>query len=218
MSDVERLLSEYIADHREHGDADPRAYLDQVEGLDRLELAALIDAYLARAPRRDWDPQAFRESGTVRQVEALSRAVAGESGLWPSLLPRLRERARLRRTEVVSRLAAALGVEGREEKVGLYYHEMEQGSLPAEGVADSVLEALGRILGETAAALRDAGRPLGPGQAAAAPPGATFTRRARAPEGAQPRAASAEPDAAPPGREQGTPAWDEVDELFRGRR
>jgi hypothetical protein len=224
MSDVERLLSEYIAEHREHGDADPRAYLEQVAGLDRCELAALIDAYLARAPRRDWDPQAFRESGTVRQVEALSRAVAGESGLWPSLLPRLRERARLRRTEVVGRLAAALGVAGREEKVGLYFHEMEQGSLPAEGVSDSVLEALGRILGETAAALRDAGRPLGPGgpsaapPAAAAPPGAAFTRTARAPEGMQPRDSPAEPHAAPPEREQGAPAWDEVDELFRGRR
>jgi hypothetical protein len=211
MSDVERLLSEYIAEHREQGDADPQGYLERVDGLDRRELAALIDAYLARAPRRGWDPEAFRDSGTARQVEALSRSLAGESGLWPSLLPRLRARARLKRVEVVSRLAAALGVAWREEKVGLYYHEMEQGSLPAEGVSDSVLEALGRILGESATALREAGRSLGPGRTTGAPPGAVFTRMARAPEGAEPRAAPAEP-------ERGEAEWDEVDELFRGRR
>jgi hypothetical protein len=217
MSDVEQLLSEYIAAHRAHGDADPRDYLARVEGLDRRELAALIDAYLARAPRRDWDPQAYRDSGIERQVEALSRSLSGEAGLWPSLLPRLRTRARLRRIEVVGRLAAALGVEGREDKVGLYYHEMEQGSLASEGVSDSVLDALGRILGQSASALREAGRPLGPGPgagagAAAAPPRAAFTRMARPAEGAEPPAAAAA------GPAPDKPAWDEVDELFRGRR
>ena len=67
--------------------------------------------------------------------------------MWPSLLPQLRNRARLKRADLVAQLAARLGAEGQGEKVGLYYHQMEQGLLPASGVSDSVLEALGRIVG-----------------------------------------------------------------------
>src|SRR3954454_13632219 len=52
MSDVEQVLREYIREHRAGGDADPREYLTRLdEGADRLELEALIDAYLERAPR-----------------------------------------------------------------------------------------------------------------------------------------------------------------------
>ena len=64
----------------------------------------------------------------------------------------------MRRAELVSRLAAELGAGDREAKVAGYYHAMEQGTLPAAGVSDRVLEALGRIVGESAAALRAAGR------------------------------------------------------------
>src|SRR3954447_8768536 len=52
MSDVEQVLREYIREHRAGGDADPRAFLERVEDPgDRLELEALIDAYLEHAPR-----------------------------------------------------------------------------------------------------------------------------------------------------------------------
>ena len=57
----------------------------------------------------------------------------------------------------MAQLAARLGAEGQSEKVGAYYHQMEQGLLPASGVSDSVLEALGRIVGDRAEALRKAG-------------------------------------------------------------
>jgi hypothetical protein len=204
MTDVDRLLSEYIAAHRAREDVDPGDYLGRADGADRAELAALIDAYLARAPRRHFDPQAYRESGMAEGVERLSRSLTGESGLWPSLLPRLRAAAKLKRSELVSRLARALGVADREDKVADYYHQMEQGLLPSEGVSDRVLEALAGMLGRSAEALREAGRttePPGP-PAAAAP---TFARTA-------PLEAAAEPPAAP----EAAP-WDEVDELFRGR-
>src|SRR4051794_26836296 len=162
MTDVDRLLSEYMAAHRAREDVSPSEYLARVVGGDRKELAALIDAYLARAPRREFDPEAYRESGMASAVERLSRSLVGASGLWPSLLPRLRAAARLKRSELVERLAAALGVSGREEKVAVYYHQMEQGQLPAEGVSDKVLEALGGLLGRSADALREAGRSEGP--------------------------------------------------------
>lgn len=209
MSDVERLFSQYIAEHRAGGDADPNEYLARASPAQRRELSALIDAYLVRAPRQPFDETAFRGSGAERTVDELERAIVGQAGLWPALLPRLRDRAGLKRSELVERLANALGFGERRDKVAGYYHEMEQGLLPARGVSDRVLEALGQIVGETAEALREAGQSL-----RAAPPPippaapAAFARRAYTDA-----EASGEPVAA-----QGIPAgeWDEVDELFRG--
>jgi hypothetical protein len=202
MTDVNRLLEEFIAEDRAGGVADPSEYLARVSGVDRAELAALIDGYLARAPRRAFDRAAF-EASPARAVVA---SLAGSSGTWPALLPRLRDRARLRCAELVARLTSDLGVGGREAKVAAYYHAMEQGTLPASGVSDRVLEALGRIVGESAAVLRAAGAATTP---PAAEPGTAFARvAAPAPEFMAAPAA-----AAPAGRAE----RDEVDDLFSGR-
>jgi hypothetical protein len=202
MTDVNRLLEEFIAADRA-GVADPAEFLARVDGLDRAELESLIDAYLARAPRRAFDRPAFEASPAARVVASL----AGSSGTWPALLPRLRDRARLKRAELVARLAADLGVGGREAKVASYYHAMEQGTLPSSGVSDRVLEALGRIVGESAAALRAAGT-LAPPPPPAAP--AAFARVASpAPEFMAAPAAGR-------GRAASVPERDEVDELFTG--
>jgi hypothetical protein len=211
MSDVEQLLHEYIEEHRSGGEADPLAYLERVEGTDRAELAALIDAYLERAPARTWDPDAYRGSAAERLVESLDRGMRGRAGLWPTVLPRLRERARLKRADLVARLAEGLGVADREQKVAAYYHQMEQGELASGGVSSRVLDTLARIVGASAETLRRAGEPFDPGASGEAP-GAVFTRTARADaeeEGAP--AAPAEARPAAPSEE-----WDEVDELFRG--
>jgi hypothetical protein len=200
MDDLNRLLTEYKQAYRA-GEGDPRPFLDRAGPADRALLAALIDGFLEEAPRREHSEDALGMAGAV--TDEVHRALAGTSGLWPALLPRLRGRARLRRAEVVSQLAARLGAQGQQEKVGLYYHQMEQGLLPEPGVSDTVLEALGRIVGYTAEALRKAGQ-----LPAAGPPrtdeGAAF---ARATYGEP-----AEPSASPPRPE----AWDEVDRLFRG--
>src|SRR3954447_20094976 len=182
MSDpVEQLLREYIAEHKAGGEADPRAYLGRTESPEeRAELAALIDGYLVRAPRRAWDPDAFAASQrAVGLADALDRSLLGDAGLWPSVLPKLRRRAGVTRARLVEQLAGALDVAGREEKVGDYYHQMEQGRLAAGGVSDRVLEALGRIVHEPSEALRRAGRSLGPpGDAVAGAPPPAFARHA----------------------------------------
>jgi hypothetical protein len=207
MTDVDRLLSEFIAQDRAGAVADPSAYLAQVDGGERAELEALIDGYLARAPRRSFDRAAFEVSPARAIADALDRSLSGSSGTWPALLPRLRDRARLRRAEVVTRLADELGAGDREAKVAGYYHAMEQGTLPAAGVSDRVLEALGRIVGESAAALRAAGFAMtGPPAPPAAP--AAFTRVGSPDEAF----AAAAPRAPEP-----SPEWDEVDELFARR-
>ena len=203
MTDVERLFADYKALQQGGGAADPRPFLERLEGTDREQLAGLIDAYLARAARRPGSMPA----PAAAVAESLERSLAGSSGLWPSLLPRLRNRARIRRADLVAELAARLGAQAQQPKVASYYHQMEQGLLPASGVSDAVLEALGRIVGYGAEGLRRAGAMPAPGGPAPAA-GAVFTRPAPgdvpAPEaGAQP---------GPPGEAE----WDQVDRLFRG--
>ena len=205
MTDVDRLLAEYVAEHRAGGEADPTAYLARASPQERLELAALIDSYLARAPRRVVDPETFRGSSSEQTVDELERALGGVSGLWPALLPRLRDRVGLKRSELVERLAALLGQTGKAKKVASYYHQMEQGLLPSAGVSDRVVEGLSTILGESADELREAGRALGRGAAGPAAAPAAFARSALSEEPAAYVSAST-PEA---------PEWDEVDELFR---
>jgi hypothetical protein len=176
MSDVERLLQEFIREDRQGGEADPLAYLARVQGAERAELEALIDGYLARAPRQPFDREAFEASGARAVAEEIGRTLGGVSGEWPALLPRLRHRARLRRAEVVARLAQELGAsEAQHAKVARYYHGMERGTLPAAGVSDRVLQALAKVVGSTAEALRAAGSRAG----AAATPEAASTAFAR---------------------------------------
>jgi hypothetical protein len=208
MSRVAELLARYIEEHGRDPAADPRPYLSQVESTERPQLEALIDEYLRRAPRREWDESAYADSSAGPVTSSLAQSIGGESGLWPSLLPRLRNKARIKRGDLVSELAARLGAQSKREKVARYYNRMEQGLLPAEGVSDSVLAALGGILGQSAEALRQAGRAVVPPAREA--PGVVaeiaFARLARLAD--EPAAA----DVAPSEPED----WDEVDRLFTG--
>lgn len=216
MSDLDRLLSEYLAAHEAGGGPpDPRPFLDRASPDERSALARRIDEHLAAAPRRAWDPAAFEATLQTPLMREIATSARGASGLWPALLPRLRNAAQLRRQEVVARLAGELGVADREAKVHDYYHRMEQGLLDQDGVSDTVLEKLAAIVGSSREALREAGRALGEAASPDAPAsGPVFARRALADEAY----AAASPDAAELAREPGEEvARDEVDELFTGR-
>lgn len=178
MSDrVDQIFEQFKAAHRAGEEVDPVQLLDRLEGTDRAELTALMDAYLTRAPRREWDQASYEQSPAPALVDSLSRSLRGQAGLWPSLLPRLRNGARMKRADLVAELADRLGAGGQREKVAGYYHEMEQGTLPAAGVTDTVLDALGAIVGESRDALRRAGEALGPGPEGGAA-GPLFARQA----------------------------------------
>ena len=211
--DVQKLLSEYIAEHRAGGAADPLVYLDRAAEADRPELAALLDAYLARSPGRDWDPAAYSGSAAERVAESVGRSLTGAAGLWPAVLPRLRNQMRLTRAQVVERLSAALGAAGKEAKVAGYYHEMERGDLDSRRVSERVLTALGEIYGTTAEKLREIGEPLGMGSPpTAGAPAPAMMRKAT------PDAAYAAEDRDELRSEPVAPAeeWDEIDEMFTG--
>ena len=151
MADAHTLLEQYIAAHSKGEDADPREWLERLPEGTRARQAGGADRRLprsarpcARGTRRPSAPRASR-----RFAEQVNSALYSQAGNWPAVLPALREKARLKRSDLVARLAAALGVQDKEEKVGSYYHEMEQGLLPSEGVDDKVLDALGSILGQS---------------------------------------------------------------------
>ena len=168
MTDVDTLFSEYVKHHRDAGEANPTAYLERVDGGDRTELAALIDGYLARSHGKSWDPVAFEGSPAAKVTEAIAAKwddweLAPEAAGWSELLPALRDRAKLKRAELVARLAEAIGAPGQEQKVAAYYHQMEIGALPSEGVSDRVLGALSALLSESAEKLRAAGSVISAG-------------------------------------------------------
>ncbi len=212
MPELNDLFAEFIARQLAGDKPDPFEYMDKLSGEEREELGDLIDVFLEQAPRETWDAESFHGSDAERIVERVDRAVNGASGMWPALLPRLRHRAKIKREELVARLADALGQSEKEAKVGAYYHEMEQGLLPSEGVNDSVLEALGSIVGVSAEGLRNAGKRLLPPREGQASPASAespaFARKALPNPDYMP-----EPPTAIPGAENGEP--DEVDKLFR---
>jgi hypothetical protein len=213
MAEIPELLSEYIAEHRAGGEADPRAYLERVEGFDRAELATLIDTYLARSPGQAWDAETYKGSAAERAAEEISRSLRiGAAGWWPTVLPRLRNQFQLTRGQVVDRLSAALGATGREQKVASYYHRMEHGTLDSAGVSDRVLVALAEIYETTAATLREIGAPIGEGRE----PGEEMPALARTafPDETYERESGEDESRAKPVAP--TEERDEIDDLFTG--
>lgn len=207
MAEVDRLLRDYIARFESEGFADPREFLSELEGRDRTELAALIDGYLEHsAPPKDWDPEGFEGSLAQRAVTQLTEQWAGDE--LPRELVALRTERKLKRSELVAKLAEALEVSGKQEKVALYYHRMEHGLLPAEGISTRVFSALASLLGTSAEALRRAASPPGASEDAA-----TFARLAR-PDVAKLETFDALEGA--PSPERKSEDWDEVDRLFLG--
>jgi hypothetical protein len=157
MPTREELLSEFIdawnAGRRPHVED----YLERAPANDRDELASLIATFLEEAPTPDYSDETFAAILEEKAVAEAARLPEGESGFWPALLPRLRNRARLKRDEVVQRLAEALAVTGKAEKVHRYYHEMETGTLDPAGVSGRVIDALAGILGADAHEIERAG-------------------------------------------------------------
>ena len=163
MADLERLIEQFKADYEAGRPTDVLAFVDQVPAEKRQELADRLDMYLMDAPRRRRDPAAFEGSLAQAAVDRVHESIEGVSGSWPELLPALRNSARIKRSDLVRRLASALGFESEPqvEKIGAYYHQMEHGTLPAGGVSAAVIDALAGIVDSTADAIRAAGASRG---------------------------------------------------------
>lgn len=209
MGEIERLLSEFIDAWNAGRRPRVEEYLDRATADEQAELAAQIEAFLDIAPTPDYSPETLEELMREPAVMATVEALQGRAGLWPSLLPRLRRRAKLRRDEVVEGIVERLGIQGQEEKAAQYVHELEAGTLETAGVSRRVIEALAGVLGASAEELERAADFRGFGTSGAAP---AYLRGA-ADHLAASRVRGDRDELAPAPDE-----WDEVDRLFRGGR
>ena len=63
MTDVDRLLRDYIQRFEAGDSVDPTDLLKGLEDRDRRKLSTLIEGYLEHAARpQEWDPEAFEGS------------------------------------------------------------------------------------------------------------------------------------------------------------
>jgi hypothetical protein len=156
MTTADRALNEFV-DAWNAGER-PRVeqYLERAPEDEREELASLLNAFLEQAPTPNYSEETLEELMQEPAVESAAGLIDSRSGLWQALLPRLRRRAKMKRAEVVMRLAELLEVKGSEGHVGRYYHQMETGNLDSGGVSRKVLEALGEIFGVAPSELEQA--------------------------------------------------------------
>lgn len=168
MSDSpNHLLSDFIDDWNAGRRPDVRSFLQRVPaGADRDDLAAQLTQWLEVAPTPDYDEPtraAIRAEPTVQRVLA---AADVEAGLWPQVLPALRERSGLSLADLASRLAQRFGFGAPEtERTAGYLERMEHGELEPSRISRRLLDALSQALGTSADALADAatfGRGLRP--------------------------------------------------------
>lgn len=200
MSDLDRILSEFMDAWEAGRVPDPDAYLERVAPSEQHELSAQIRAYLAIAPEPAYDEATWQRLCDDPAALRAQSIPLGEPEPWPSLLPRLRQRLGLSRRDV----AARLGVK-RPEKAERYLTAMEDGSHEPRRVTRSALARLAAVLGVTEDAL---------GWTGGAPSPALL--RAAAP----PAAAAPAIDLDVLADLATTPAdeWDDSDELFCGGR
>ena len=209
MTDSAMLLSQFIDawNRGERPDADD--YVSRARDDEKPALADQLNLFLQYAPTPEYGEAARAEIRAEPAAQRIASALEGEAGLWPVLLPTLRERARLRRDQIVAQLTEMLDLEGGEKKVRRYLHEMEVGSLDPRGVSQRVLDALGAILGVSGDDLARAGdfETLGGG-----PPPAAAYYRARL-------EVDALSEMATPAASRGIEAEpDQIDRLFTGGR
>ena len=213
--DRDRILSQFIDAWNAGRRPDVDAHLERAPEAERAGLAEDIASFLTWAPTPGYDAAAFDAIAAEPAVQAALAAARGPSGLWPELLPRLRQRATLSTTQLAAALVDMLPLpSGSERKTESYLIRMESGELEPTGVSRRLLDGLARILRVPVRELEGAGD-LGSWRAPPPPASAAqFRAQAGAAESVrEDREVLADILAAAPDQD-----WDEVDELFRGGR
>ena len=143
MTDVAHILGEFIAAW--NAGERPRAadYLERVPPAERDDLADQIRTFMLIAPEPEYSEAAWAEMTAHPSVAAAAAAAfEAEPEPWPSLLPRLRERAGLSVRQVADRLGF-----GDRDKAAARLEQMERGELDARRPTRGLLERLAGVLG-----------------------------------------------------------------------
>jgi len=207
MASADELLDQFIADWNAGRRPRVEDYLERAPTGERDELGALMNTFLDHAPTPQFSSETIAAIQREPAVSELGALADSRAGFWPSLLPRLRRRAKLTRDQLVLQLAERLALPGQEPKIKRYYHQMEAGTLDPEGVSMRVLDSLAAVVGVKTRELEEAGSFQGAGGLASGP---LYARAQEANE-----LSGAEWTATMPAS---AGDWDEVDELFRGGR
>jgi hypothetical protein len=144
MEPVDRLLNDFIEAWNAGGRPQVDEYVDRAPEAERDELAVLIGAFLEIAPTPPYSAEQLDELRRDPMVRKIASLVADESGA--TTLPGLRERAKLKREQVVEGLARTLGLEGQETKIQRRYHQLEIGTITPSQLTQKLLDALAKVL------------------------------------------------------------------------
>src|SRR5688500_541834 len=127
MDKLDRLLNEFVEAWNAGRRPEVDDYVERAPEAERNELAGLIGAFLEIAPTPPYSPEQLDALRRDPIVLAIGRLAEDEPG--PTPLPRLRERAKLKRDQVVEALARALGFPEKQTKIRRYYHQLEVGTI-----------------------------------------------------------------------------------------
>jgi hypothetical protein len=137
---VDTLFDEWLGRFRRGDRPDPREYLARA-GAKRNELAALIDGYLAAAPRAQPDPEA---------VDLVSAWMRGESPLVA-----LRVRQGLTRDATLDAISESFDLsEEQRPALAARYHELEAGLLDPARISGRFASMLAGLLETTEDVIR----------------------------------------------------------------
>ena len=198
----------------EAGNGDPLPFMEGLDEPGRRRFQLMVDDYLERNPEADRDLSRLKDPAIARLIGTVVPRLDGASGGMSTLVIDLREGRQLLQGDVVEALAADLdATDAEKEKIDDYYHDLEFGNLPAEGISAKLLASLGKILGTTGDKLKEAGQALGPWGSPAT--GLIFTRMADDAEDVVMGEAS-QAGKAPSGAGRRSDPPDRIDQLFTG--
>jgi transcriptional regulator with XRE-family HTH domain len=159
MSITEQVLSDFIDAWNAGRRPRLRDYLARVpDGAERDHLAEQISTWLDVAPTPEYDAATRVAIRAEPVVEQIFEAVGEDAGLWPQLVPRLRERRGWSVDQLAERIAARFGLARADEaRTAEYVAQLERGELGPSRLSRRLVDALGELLGASPGTLADAG-------------------------------------------------------------
>jgi transcriptional regulator with XRE-family HTH domain len=157
MSTTEQVLSDFVDAWNAGRRPRMRDYLARVpDGAQRDDLAEQISSWLDVAPTPDYDAATRAEIRAEPAVQQIFEAVGEDAGLWPQLVPRLRERRGWSIAQLAERLVARFDLpRGDEGRTAAYIAQLERGQLEPSRLSRRLVNALGELLGASPGTLVD---------------------------------------------------------------
>jgi transcriptional regulator with XRE-family HTH domain len=168
MTAIDNILGEFIDAWKAGRRPDVDDYLSRAREEERDELAMLA-AWLEIASTPEFDEATRAAIAEEPQLRTALEAAALQRTLLSERLPTLRASAGLAVRDVASRLVAAFGLEGDEDRAADYLNRIEHEELDPRRLSRRLLDALAAILGADRDHLS-----IGPAASAAAPGQALF--------------------------------------------